>query len=184
MTLLFILAAAAAVAGALGVILARPPVHSLLGLLLLYASLAVLFLSLSAEFLALMQIIVYAGAIMVLFLFVIGLLTVRTGAVEGDADPLPGQRTASGIVAAALALVLVGVGAVAAGGGVAALGEGYGSVRFVGEGLFFAHVFPLQLAALVLLVAAVGVAMLLGRRHVRGSVTAQRARRARAAGVR
>lgn len=169
MNTLFVISAIVAVAGGIGVVLARPPVHSLLALILNLAALAGLFLTLSAEFMALIQMIVYAGAIMVLFLFVIGLLTVRADDTGPDRVRLPGQRVGGMVAGGLLALLLVVVAAFSAGGGWAGLAEGFGSARAMGEALFLIHVFPLQLAALILLVAAVGVAMLLGRQHLRGT---------------
>lgn len=169
MNMLFVIAAIVAVLGGVGVVLARPPVHSLLALILNLVALAVLFLTLSAEFMALIQIIVYAGAIMVLFLFVIGLLTVKAEEIDVGPARLPGQRVGGMVAAGLLALLLIVVGAFSAGDGWAGLAEGFGSVRAMGEVLFLVHVFPLQLAALILLVAAVGVAMLLGRQHLRGT---------------
>jgi NADH-quinone oxidoreductase subunit J len=72
--IMFFVCAALAVIGALTLILAREPIHSALALVLVMVSLAVLYLLLGAEFIAAVQIIVYAGAIMVLFVFVIMLL--------------------------------------------------------------------------------------------------------------
>ncbi|HRI57297.1 MAG TPA: NADH-quinone oxidoreductase subunit J, partial [Anaerolineae bacterium] len=72
--LFFLILAAAAIAGALGVVLSKKPVYSALSLLVNFAVVAVLFISLQAQFVAVVQIIVYAGAIVVLFLFVIMLI--------------------------------------------------------------------------------------------------------------
>ena len=72
--IVFFVCALLAVVGALTLILAREPIHSALSLILVMISLAVLYLLLGAEFIAAVQIIVYAGAIMVLFVFVIMLL--------------------------------------------------------------------------------------------------------------
>lgn len=168
MSLIFLIGAGLAVAGAAGVVLARPAVHSLLALIVNLACLALLFLTLSGEFLALIQIIVYAGAIMVLFLFVIGLLSARSAPVELGPGALPKQVPLGAAATAAMALILVAVMATGSGTRPADVAEGFGSVRSVGEALFLGHLFPLQLAALILLVAAVGVAILMGRRHVRG----------------
>jgi NADH-quinone oxidoreductase subunit J len=75
--ILFFVFAAIAVAGAIALIVLREPIHSALALILVMVSLAVLYLLLGAEFIAAVQIIVYAGAIMVLFVFVIMLLNAR-----------------------------------------------------------------------------------------------------------
>ncbi|MFM8814515.1 MAG: NADH-quinone oxidoreductase subunit J, partial [Actinomycetes bacterium] len=77
--------------GALGVIFRRHPVHAALSLVLTLFGIAVLFVSLSAEFLAAVQVIVYAGAIVILFLFVIMLLGVDR-AEDLKIEPLAGQR--------------------------------------------------------------------------------------------
>ena len=76
--ILFFVLAVMAVAGAVFLILAREPIHSALALVLVMVSLAVLYLLLGAEFIAAVQIIVYAGAVMVLFVFVIMLLNAGT----------------------------------------------------------------------------------------------------------
>ena len=87
----FVVSAAAVLAGALGVVLSSHPVHAALMLVLTLFGVAVLFVAQEAHFLAAVQVIVYAGAIVVLFLFVIMLLGVdRTENVR--AERLPGQR--------------------------------------------------------------------------------------------
>lgn len=168
MSLLFLLAAALAVAGAAGVVLARPAVHSLLALIANLFALAILYLTVSAEFMALIQIIVYAGAIMVLFLFVIGLLSARAAPVERGPEPLPGQVAVAAAATGLLAVILIASVASGLGAELGPVPAEFGSIRSVGEALFFGHLFPLQLAALILLVAAVGVAILMGRRQLRG----------------
>src|SRR5919106_6784268 len=87
----FVVAAAAVLAGALGVVLATHPVHSALMLVLTLFGVAVLFVAQQAHFLAAVQVIVYAGAIVVLFLFVIMLLGVDR-AENVKVEPLRGQR--------------------------------------------------------------------------------------------
>lgn len=169
MTLFFLLLALAALAGGLGVLVARSPVHSLIALIVNLVSLAGLFLTLSAEFMAVIQVIVYAGAVMVLFLFVIGLISARTQPIERPKGSLGIQEKPAGVLAALLALALAVGGAAAARSLVGPAGEEFGSAQSVGEALFLVHLLPLQLAALVLLVAAVGVVILMGRRQVRGS---------------
>src|SRR5881227_3236417 len=95
----FVVAALATLTGALGVILSKNPVHSALSLVMTLFAIAVLFVAQQAHFLAAVQVIVYAGAIVVLFLFVIMLLGVdREEAVEEE--PLKGQRPAAAIIGA------------------------------------------------------------------------------------
>src|SRR5687767_15417642 len=103
----FGLAAAIVLLGGIGVVAARNPVHSALMLVMTLFGVAVLFVAQEAHFLAAVQVIVYAGAIVVLFLFVIMLLGVdREESVEHD--PLPGQRTAALVIGALIiALVMV-----------------------------------------------------------------------------
>src|SRR5438270_11598480 len=95
--LVFLVAAAAVLAGALGVVTSRNPVHAALMLVLTLFGVAVLFVAQQAHFLAVVQVIVYAGAIVVLFLFVIMLLGVDR-AENLETDPLAGQRPAAIIV--------------------------------------------------------------------------------------
>ena len=99
---IFFIFAALALAGALGVVLARNPVHSALFLVVTLVSVAVFFVQQDAQLLAAVQIIVYAGAIVVLFLFVIMLLGVDRE--ESLRDPIPFQRPA----AIALGVILLG----------------------------------------------------------------------------
>ena len=102
----FVLLATVMIVGALGVVLLRQPVHAALSLVGTLLTLAVIYVTLHAHFLAAVQVIVYAGAIMVLFLFVIMLLNV--GDVTGPKRSLPGLRWAAygaGVVAAAATAV-------------------------------------------------------------------------------
>lgn len=106
--IVFALGALICLGGAGGVILSRNPVHSALSLVATLFGVAVLFVSLDAEFLAAVQVIVYAGAIVVMFLFVIMLLGVDRD-VDIESDPLPGQRVGGWIAGALLAVGLIGV---------------------------------------------------------------------------
>ena len=120
----FAVCAAIVLAGALGVIVTRHPVHAALSLVATLFGIAVLFLTLDAQFLAAVQVIVYAGAIVVLFLFVIMLLGVDR-AENLRTEPLGGQRPlALGLGVAMLVLALLfaiaaGSGGLGAGGKVA-----------------------------------------------------------------
>src|SRR3954466_15658242 len=99
--LVFVIAAAIVVGGAFGVVLARNPVHSALSLVATLFGIAVLFVAQDAHFLAAVQVIVYAGAIVVLFLFVIMLLGVDR-AEDLDTEPLAGQRPAAVVAGACI----------------------------------------------------------------------------------
>src|SRR6195952_5356139 len=104
----FIAAAVICLAGALGVVLSDNPVHSALSLVGTLFGIAVLFISLDAEFLAAVQVIVYAGAIVVMFLFVIMLLGVdQTDDIS--VEPLKGQRVGAVIAGLLLLIGLVSV---------------------------------------------------------------------------
>ncbi|MDF1522556.1 MAG: NADH-quinone oxidoreductase subunit J, partial [Trueperaceae bacterium] len=104
----FVVLAVVMIVGALGVVLLRQPVHAALSLVGTLLALAVTYITLQAHFLAAVQVIVYAGAIMVLFLFVLMLLNV--GDVTGPKRSLPGLRWAAyaaGVVAASAVAVAV-----------------------------------------------------------------------------
>jgi len=103
----FIVSGVVILAGALGVVTSRNPVHAALSLVLTLFGIAVLFVAQRADFLAVVQVIVYAGAIVVLFLFVIMLLGVDQ-AEDLEVEPLVGQRQAAiGVGIAALAALLL-----------------------------------------------------------------------------
>ncbi len=152
-------------------VLARNAVHAALFLIVNFFTLAVFFLILGSPFLFVVQIIVYAGAIMVLFLFVIMLLGVDKR--EALVEPLPGQRPLALGLGALLAaqvlyVVLRGVDLVAGGGsgGPAALEElnrDPGNVKALAQVLFSRYLLPFEVTSILLVVAIVGV-MVLARR--------------------
>src|SRR5690606_30387118 len=158
-----------AVAGALGVVIAKTPVHSVISLVVNILALATLYLSLHAEFMALIQVIVYAGAIMVLFLFVIALLTARKEPIERREGKLEGQREL-GIVAAVAGGVLMTAVILSARLGRSVSGEelaaGFGSVASFGRELLTTHILSFELSAFVLMAAVIGVVVLVGRRQL------------------
>ncbi|MBC5806754.1 MAG: hypothetical protein DLM53_05355 [Candidatus Eremiobacter antarcticus] len=151
----------------IGVIASRQPVHSVIGLIVNFTALAVVFLTLSADFLAMMQIIIYAGAILVLFLFVITLLTVGNEPVERGPSRLSFQ-TAPSVAAglAALALLALGVRNAQPSAGIA-LPADFGSVASFGLQLLTTHLFAFEVTAFILLVAVIGVVLMAGRKEVR-----------------
>src|SRR5690606_22143752 len=104
MSVVVLICAALALAGAVGVVRSRIPVHSVLALVVNLVALAGLFITLSAEFMGLVQVIVYAGAVMVLFLFVVSLLGARREAIEREISLLPGQESL-GVAAGVLLLI-------------------------------------------------------------------------------
>jgi NADH-quinone oxidoreductase subunit J len=161
----FVLAAALALAGGVGVIAARQPVHSAIALLIVLAALAVTYLLLAAQFIAALQVIIYAGAIVVLFLFVIMLLHARYR--EGPTTKLPRQRVAASIFAAVYLVVLLAA-TLAAVRPWPPLPDGFGTAQQVGEALFVTYLLPFELASVILLVGIVAAAVL-GRRPEPGA---------------
>ena len=158
--LLFALVAAAALAGGVGVIASRRPVHSALALLLVLGSLAVDYLLLDAQFIAVLQVIIYAGAIVVLFVFVIMLLHVRSGEDPGIQVVLP--SLAGALLSAVFGLAVLATLARSV-FRPAAVGEQFGTVQAVGRALFSRFLLPFEAASLVLLIGMIG-AVALGRR--------------------
>jgi NADH-quinone oxidoreductase subunit J len=162
----FAVAAVICVVGSLGVVLARNPVHSALMLVMTLFAVAVLFVEENAQFLAAVQVIVYAGAVVVLFLFVIMLLGVDRKEVIG-AEPLPGQRPVAiclGIIGLAEVLLLARnkwpTGAPSVSG---ALGSPANNTAQIGHSVFTTYLLAFEVTA-ALLVVAVVAAVVLARR--------------------
>jgi len=156
-SVLFAVCAALCLSGALLVVTAKNPIRSAMGLLTTIIGIAGLFLRLNAQFLAAMQILVYAGAVVILFVFVVMLLGPGAGA---DAKPLQrpsfSQLVAGGLVAflGALAIGLIGNGDEHLFGPIDA--TTHGSVAAVGGRIFKQGLVPFELATALLLVAVVG----------------------------
>ena len=164
---LFGITAVCALAGGAGVIVSRRPVHSALGLLLVLLSLAVDYLLLGAQFIAAAQVVIYAGAIVVLFVFIIMLLP-EAGERSERLGPgaFAGLWGAGGPVVVVLAALLAAslVALVARSyGPAAALPPSFGTVQDVGRALFGRYLLPFEAASLVLLAGMIG-AVALGRR--------------------
>src|SRR5579859_5671463 len=144
----FFVLAVASVASAIGVIAFKNAVHSALSLILTLLFLALFYLQLGAMFIAIVQILIYAGAIMVLFLFVVTMLASEADDTELQ-DRIPWQRWIAGI----LGLVLVGalsyllftgtvIGAKASGGSLTQAVNAQGNIEAFGEALFHGFAFP------------------------------------------
>ena len=167
----FIVAATIVLVGALGVVLRSNPVHCALSLVMTLFGIAVLFIAQDAQFLAAVQVIVYAGAIVVLFLFVIMLLGVDR-ADDLRVDPLPGQRTGAliaGVAMAGLLLAAIFSGARAVTGAKAtsgALDPNESNIVTLARSLFTDYVFAFELTSALLVIAVVG-AVVLARRGPR-----------------
>lgn len=160
--LAFSVLAAGAVICSLVMITREKPVHSAIAFLGALVSLAGLFLMLMAQFVAIMQIIIYAGAILVLFLFVIMLLHAHSG--EGPVEKLRFQRPLALMLSLAL---LVGMGLLFWGVslGEPASSEGMGTVEAIGSALFDRFLLPFEVASLLLLAGILG-AVVLGKRGI------------------
>ena len=160
----FVIVALVAVGSALGLVLRRNPIHGALFLVVNLGAIAVFYLMLGAEFLAAAQVIVYAGAIMVLFVFAIMVLI--PGKEETGPDPRRRLRLwalpAGGLLfLQVVAWVLLSRGASRPAGQPAAAG----GVEAIGRLLFTDYLFPFELTSVLLLAAMVGV-LLLARRRV------------------
>lgn len=143
-------------------IASRNAIYSALYLVLNFATIAVFFLLLNAAFIAMVQVTVYAGAIMVLFLFVIMLLGVER--VETEAS-LPLQ-TPIAIGMGLVLLLLLGYGLVQGSGGAhGELEQGFGSPAVIGQLLFDKYLIPFEVTSVVLLVAMIGAILLTARRR-------------------
>jgi NADH-quinone oxidoreductase subunit J len=147
------------VAAAVGLVIRPNPLHGALCLVANLIAVAVLYLFQAAEFLALVQVIVYAGAIMVLFVFAIMLLI--PGRAETGPDPLRRWRRLAPPAAAVLGLIVLGV--VGRTGRAAGPGSA-GTAAEVGRRLFTDYLVPFEITSVLLLAALVG-ALALGRRR-------------------
>jgi NADH-quinone oxidoreductase subunit J len=164
----FVIASLMVLGGALGVVLRQHPVHAALSLVLTLFGVAVHFVAQEAHFLAAVQVIVYAGAIVVLFLFVIMLLGVDR-AEAFDRDPILGQRPAAiaaGVAILGLSLTaLLSVGSRVTGqaSAVAAIDPDEPNINSLARVLFTDYVFAFEVTSVLLTVAVVG-AVVLSRR--------------------
>lgn len=161
--LVFVLASAMVLAGGLGVVLRPNPVHAALSLVLTLFGVAVHFVALEAHFLAAVQIIVYAGAIVVLFLFVIMLLGVDK-ADDLSIEPFPIQRPVAIVIGAAVAGLVIAA-AVRARDTIAETdtplaSDGDNNVQLLARNLFSDHVFAFEFTSVLLIVAVAGTVVL------------------------
>ncbi len=164
--ILFFVAGLGAIGGALGVVMLRNPFYSVLALVSHLIALALLFLLLRADFLAAAQVVVYAGAVMVLYVFVVAY-------VGGGEDPIrpagrPGLRWASALFAGALfaelAIAVLGTGLTAFGEEGSGWFAGFGTPQEIGRLLLTDFLLAFEVASILLLVAAVGAVILARRR--------------------
>jgi NADH-quinone oxidoreductase subunit J len=165
-TLLFWFLAVIALMAAASMVIQRNPVHSALFLIITLLSLAGLFFLLHAHFLAVIQIIVYAGAIMVLFLFVIMLLDIRrTEAAPSRVKLQKSLGILLGVVFLVETLLVLRSGVIDdMAAAVTPAPPEFGTAGALGRALFAGYFFPLQLAAVLLFIALIGAIVLSKRR--------------------
>ena len=183
-TAFFLLAAIGVIAGAVGVVMLRDPFYSVLALVAHLLSLAVLFLLLRAQFVAAVQVVVYAGAVMVLYVFVVAYvggesdsITERLrhpgSALAGQGAVASGLRLGGAVLGSALALelliALLGTGLAGINGhgaGSTAAGEmhTFGTPAYIGRLLLTRFLLAFEIASFLLLIAAVGGVVLARRR--------------------
>ena len=163
---LFFIAAIGALAGAIGVVVIRNPFYSVLSLVSHLIALAALFLLLRAEFVAAAQVIVYAGAVMVLYVFVVAYIggadtpLHRPGSSLRFLAPLFGLAVAIELCIAMLGTALKGISSKGA-----PYVPGFGTPQHIGKLFLTTYLFPFEVASLLLLVAAIGAVVLARRRR-------------------
>lgn len=169
-TVLFYLFAVVLVGAAIGVITARNPVHSALFLVLAFFNSAALWLLLEAEFLGIALVLVYVGAVMVLFLFVVMMLDINVAKLrEGFAKHAPLGALVAGLMVFEMYQVYVvrelGSPAMLAGAQPAAAEAGVSNTKALGTLLFTQYAYAFQLAGVVLLLAIVAAIALTMRKR-------------------
>jgi NADH:ubiquinone oxidoreductase subunit 6 (subunit J) len=173
---LFFVAAAGVIAGAVGVVVLRDPFYCVLALVAHLLSLAVLFLLLRAEFVAAVQVLVYAGAVMVLYVFVVAYVGGEGESIGerlGGAGPVAsglrlGGAVLGGALLVELLIALLGTGLEAIGRKGAPYSPGphaFGTPAYVGELLLTRFLVVFEVASFLLLIAAVGAVVLARRRR-------------------
>jgi NADH-quinone oxidoreductase subunit J len=161
----FAVMALVSVLGAVVTVFARSPIRSAVGLLVAIVGIAGLFLKLNAQFLAAIQLIVYAGAVVVLFVFVIMLLGPDAGAAASGLPKTRLSRVVAGIAIVVGAVVAFGLaGRVTKPTSFAVVGPEHGSLELVGRELFTQTIVPFELSTALLIVAVIG-AIAVARSH-------------------
>jgi NADH-quinone oxidoreductase subunit J len=172
------------VGAALGMVLARRAVHCAVLLAIVMLSLAVLYALLGAPFLAFVQVIVYTGAVLMLFLFV--LMIVGVHSADSIVETIRGQRLAAGIVGIGLLVLLSLVIGHAAIGPAAASGPAYSvsNLQGIATLIFTTYVWPFEVTSALLITAALGAMVLAHRERVTPKPTQRTLARRRVAGGR
>ncbi len=166
MTIAFYIVGTISIAAALGTVLARDPLRAALALIVCFISIAVLYVLLSAHFIAAIQLIVYAGAIMVFFVIVIMMLDPGEARVPGEVPRT--SRALWGVLGLAgaglVAALLIGtLAAVPNYGG--DISRGFGTTEAIGGEIFRNYVLPFEILSFLLLAAMVGAVILAKRKE-------------------
>jgi len=167
-TLIFFFFATILLVAAARVVTARNPVHSALFLVLSFFTAAALWIMLQAEFLAIVLVLVYVGAVMVLFLFVVMMLDINYDMLrEGFWDNLPFALLVAVLMAAEMAVVLGGRNFWVSDNAAAPNlhGPGYSNIKELGRLIYTEYVYPFEIASVILLVAIVAAIALTLRRR-------------------
>ncbi len=177
--ILFTLAGLTALAAAMVAVTRRNPVYSLLALMVMFGALALLFVLMQASFLAAMELFLYAGAIMILFVFVLMLLRLTAADLKPEGEP--GRQLRWGFLALlVLAPLAVGILAATVGAEISAAPSGFGStvgvalehftmpetagLRGAGEATWNPYILPFEIISVLLITAIVGAVVLVWRR--------------------
>lgn len=165
--IIFIVLAAVLIGAALGVITSRNPVYSALYLVLAFMTSSGLWLLLEAEFLGIVLVLVYVGAVMVLFLFVVMMLDINTAILRrGFARYAPIGLLVALVVAAEIGYVMWSRNLGVTFGTATAHGADYSNTRDLGNVIYTNYAYPFELAAVILLVGIVAAIALTMRRRV------------------
>ena len=156
--------AALSVLGALGLILSRNPMNGAMCFLITLASLAGLYALLSASLLFVLQLIVYAGAIMSLVVFIIMFLNLQRSDIPVETGKW-GYLLGGSLAVIPIGLILLKVVATLPGGEIDIVGNGFGQVKEVGLVLFRDWLLPFEVVSILLLVALVGAVVLAGKKE-------------------
>ncbi|NIT14818.1 MAG: NADH-quinone oxidoreductase subunit J [Candidatus Dadabacteria bacterium] len=162
-TYLFYFFACAAIASSIAVVVNRNPVGSIIALVLTLLNTSVLYILLSAQFVAVVQILVYAGAIMVLFMFTVMFLILRDESLNFDAQNVP--LKVSSVLAVLFVTALIVQNVILGSSSPAKLSDitvsqDYGSVEKVGTSIFTDYILPFELTSVLILIAIIGVIVL------------------------
>lgn len=163
-TALFYLLAAVMILGGLVTITRRQPLAGALSLVVSFMALAGLYAMLTAQLIAILQILVYAGAIIALIVFVIMLLNIREQDLNYHEDLIPQIGLAMLVLIPVVAVVIAAIGHLPSGAFPVLSDPGYGSIEQVGMYLYLHYSFVFELVSVLLTVALVGVVLLAKRR--------------------